>query len=72
MAKVTKKEAIDALIMAAVVLIGGGLLLAIPILGPLLGKLPTWSLGPAVINLAALIAGAAAIVIYALVRAKMK
>jgi len=70
--KVTRQEAMAALEYAAVVLIGGLLILAIPILGPLLSKLPSWTVGPTVINLAAIIAGAAAILIYSLLKAQFK
>ena len=71
MSKITKQELLGALEPAAVVVIGGPLIQAIPIVGGLFGKLPVWAIGPTAIALPSIVAGAAAILIYQLAKAKL-
>jgi len=74
MAKITKGELLGALETAAVVLIGSMLVLAIPILGPLLSKLPSWTIWGLtnIIALPSIIAAVIAVLAYKLIRAKFK
>jgi len=72
MAKITKQEIMSAFEYAAVVLIGGILILAIPIFGPLVAMLPSFTIWIAQINLPAIVAGALAILAYTLIKAKLK
>jgi len=71
MAKITQKELMSALEPAAVVVIGTPIVQWIPVVGSLLGKLPSWPVWETTIALPSIVAGAGALIIYGLVKAKM-
>ena len=71
MAKLTGKEAMKAVEPAAVVVIGAPLIQAIPIVGSLLGKLPSYAVGPTAIAFPSIIAGAVAVIAYGLIKARL-
>ena len=72
MAKISKKEAMASIEQAAVVVIGGPIVLAIPVLGGLLAKLPSFAIGPTSVALPSIVAGAVGVLAYNLIRARLK
>jgi len=72
MAKLTGKEFMSALEPAAVVVVGAPIIQWIPVVGSLLGKLPSWPVWETTIALPSIVAGAAALIIYGVAKAKLK